>query len=185
MPEAVSVSLARRLTSDDSLLDGVERCWFDVSSAGGAVGFPMHPVRRDEVASAARRLAHDVATGSTEVFVAERGDDVVGWVSLRLNSAAVATHWATVERLQCRPDARGLGIGTRLMAALTKHAAGTGLEHLRLALRAGEGLEAFYGRLGWVEIGRHPGALRLSEGDDRDEVSMLLDLAGRGRVHTT
>ena len=119
-----------------------------------------------------------MGAGSVEVFIAERGEDVVGWVSLRRNRAPVARHWATVERLQCRPDARGLGIGTRLMAVLTEHAAGVGLEHLRLVLRAGEGLETFYGRLGWVEIGRHPAALRLSQGDDRDEVAMLLHLAG-------
>jgi hypothetical protein len=36
------------------------------------------------------------------------------------------------------------------------------------------GLEDFYARLGWREIGRWPAALRLSDGDDRDEVLMLL-----------
>ena len=51
-----------------------------------------------------------------------------------------------------------------------------GLEHLRLVLRSGENLEAFYESLGWVEVGRHPNALRLAPGDDRDEVSMMLDL---------
>jgi hypothetical protein len=49
-----------------------------------------------------------------------------------------------------------------------------GLEQLHLAARAGLGLEEFYGRLGWREIGRSPGALRLGPGDDRDEVLMLL-----------
>ena len=36
------------------------------------------------------------------------------------------------------------------------------------------GLEEFYGRLGWREIGRWPGALRFGASDDRDEVLMLL-----------
>ena len=36
------------------------------------------------------------------------------------------------------------------------------------------GLEDFYGRLGWKEIGRWPGALRLASDDDRDEVLMVL-----------
>jgi hypothetical protein len=48
-----------------------------------------------------------------------------------------------------------------------------GLEQLRLEARGGEGLEEFYGRLGWKEIGRWPGALRFDHGD-RDEVLMLL-----------
>ncbi|HCA87791.1 MAG TPA: hypothetical protein DEQ61_21410 [Streptomyces sp.] len=46
-----------------------------------------------------------------------------------------------------------------------------GLEQLHLAARAGVGLEAFYGRLGWKEVGRWLGALRLGPGDDRDECS--------------
>jgi hypothetical protein len=51
-----------------------------------------------------------------------------------------------------------------------------GLEQLHLAARAGEGLETFYGNLGWKEIGRWPGALRFGSGDDRDEVLMLVDV---------
>ena len=49
-----------------------------------------------------------------------------------------------------------------------------GLEQLHLAARGGMGLEHFYARLGWREIGRWPGALRLAPGDDRDEVLMVL-----------
>lgn len=49
-----------------------------------------------------------------------------------------------------------------------------GLEQLRLAARGGVGLEEFYGRLGWREIGRWPGALRLAADDDRDEILMVL-----------
>lgn len=51
---------------------------------------------------------------------------------------------------------------------------GGGLQHLRLAARAGVGLENFYGRLGWKEIGRWPGAA--GPGDDRDEILMALTL---------
>jgi predicted N-acetyltransferase YhbS len=50
------------------------------------------------------------------------------------------------------------------------------LEQLHLELRAGLGLEAFYGRFGWEVVGRWPGALRLSEHDNRDEVLMFLAL---------
>jgi hypothetical protein len=48
-----------------------------------------------------------------------------------------------------------------------------GLEQLRLEVRGGEGLEDFYRRLGWQEIGRWPGALRFDH-CDRDKVLMLL-----------
>lgn len=49
-----------------------------------------------------------------------------------------------------------------------------GLEQLRLAARGGMGLERFYARLGWREIGRWPNALRPAPDDDRDEILMLL-----------
>ena len=49
-----------------------------------------------------------------------------------------------------------------------------GLEQLHLAARDGVGLEDFYGRLGWKEVGRWPGALRFAQGDDRDEILMAL-----------
>jgi hypothetical protein len=49
-----------------------------------------------------------------------------------------------------------------------------GLEQLRLAVRGGCGLEPFYARLGWKEIGRWPGALRLAPGDDRPTYSWSL-----------
>jgi hypothetical protein len=49
-----------------------------------------------------------------------------------------------------------------------------GLEQLHLAARGCVRLEDFYRRLGWMEIGRWPDALRLAPGDDRDEVLMIL-----------
>ena len=49
-----------------------------------------------------------------------------------------------------------------------------GLEQLHLAAGGGAGLEEFYRRLGWTEVGRWPEALRLAPGDDRDEVLMIL-----------
>lgn len=53
-----------------------------------------------------------------------------------------------------------------------------GPERLGLAARAGLGLglEEFYLKLGWVEVGRWPGALRVVPGDDRDEILMSLTL---------
>jgi hypothetical protein len=45
-----------------------------------------------------------------------------------------------------------------------------GLEQLHLAARAGAGLETFYGRLGWKEVGRWPEALRLGPGSSISEL---------------
>ncbi|WP_406386921.1 GNAT family N-acetyltransferase [Streptomyces sp. NBC_01618] len=84
-------------------------------------------------------------------------------------------HWGTVHHLQTHPAFRGRGIGSALVHELRKIARDElGLEQLHLAARGGEGLEDFYGRLGWREIGRWPDALRLAPHDTRDEVLMIL-----------
>jgi hypothetical protein len=48
------------------------------------------------------------------------------------------------------------------------------VEQLHLAAWGGTGLGPFYANLGWRQIGRWPGELRLAPGDDRDEVLMIL-----------
>lgn len=81
-----------------------------------------------------------------------------------------------MRHLQTHPRFRGRGIGVALMRWLRVVARDElGVRRLHLAARGGLGLEEFYERLGWREVGRWPGALRLADGDERDEVLMLLD----------
>jgi hypothetical protein len=47
---------------------------------------------------------------------------------------------------------------------------------VQLTVRGGTGTEAFSTRLGYREVGRLPGALRVAPGDDRDETIMWLDI---------
>lgn len=174
----VQIRSVSDLAGEAELCDQLTSCWADVSNAGGAVGFPFLPVSIEQVSEATDRLAVDVDAGAVIVFVAEADKKVVGWVSLRLNRSELTQHWGSVERLQSRPEFRGQGVGKRLMETLVDHSRSSGLEQLRLVLRGGKNLEAFYSRLGWVEIGRHPAALRLST-SDKDEVSMLLTISDR------
>jgi hypothetical protein len=51
-----------------------------------------------------------------------------------------------------------------------------GIEAVRLSCRGGLGLEDFYARCGYKEVGRVPGAIRVGRGDDRDDITMLLSL---------
>jgi hypothetical protein len=48
------------------------------------------------------------------------------------------------------------------------------LDQLRLAVRGGMDLEAFYQRLGWTIAGRWPRALCFGPNDFRDEILMIL-----------
>lgn len=152
-------------------------CWVDVSNAGGAAGFPFPPIDQRDAAPALDAILGNLAPQTCRILMALDGDDLVGWLNIRRDAFALIAHWGTLHHVQTRTDRRGQGIGVALMKKA--HAVARdqmGLEQLHLAARAGVGLETFYERLGWKEIGRWPGALRLGPGDDRDEVLMLLEL---------
>lgn len=168
----------RQLTRPGQVTAGTRQalvdCWTEVANAGGAVGFPFPPVDAGQVGQVADRLIADLDPDYSRVLLAEVGGVLAGWLNLSRHRDRVVPHWGTVKRVQTRPGFRGRGIGVALMTEVRRIARDElGLEQLRLEARGGEGLEGFYGRLGWTEVGRWPGALRFSFGD-RDEVLMLL-----------
>jgi GNAT superfamily N-acetyltransferase len=87
--------------------------------------------------------------------------------------SAIQRHWRTLQRVMVRPELQGTGAGRLLVEGLHEIARDLGLEQLQLTVRSGEGLESFYERFGYFVVGRHPGALRIARGDDRDEVMMV------------
>jgi GNAT superfamily N-acetyltransferase len=167
-----------QLTGPSQVTPGVRQalvdCWTEVANAGGAVGFAFPPVDAGQVQPVADRLIADLHPGYNRVVLAEADGVLAGWLNLSRHRDRVVPHWGTVKRVQTRPGFRGRGIGIALMNEVRRIARDEmGLEQLHLEARGGEGLEDFYSRLGWKEIGRWPGALRFTFGD-RDEVLMLL-----------
>jgi GNAT superfamily N-acetyltransferase len=163
-PEDMSPEATRELVN----------CWMTVANSGGAVGFPFPPVGIGEVSAVADQLIADLDPQYSQLLLARIDGVLAGWLSLTRYRNPVVRHWGMVKRVQTHPDFRGRGIGTALMHRVRDVARDElGLEQLRLEARGGEGLEDFYRRLGWQEIGRWPGALRFTFGD-RDEVLMLL-----------
>jgi GNAT superfamily N-acetyltransferase len=174
-PGPVQIVQARRPEdmSAEAIQDLVD-CWMTVANAGGAVGFPFLPVSVDDVRVVADQLIADLDPEYGQLLLARHNGALAGWLSLSRYRARVVAHWGVVKRVQTHPDFRGRGIGTALMHRVREIARDElGLEQLRLEARGGEGLEDFYGRLGWQEVGRWPGALRFDFGD-RDEILMLL-----------
>lgn len=68
------------------------------------------------------------------------------------------------------------GYGPALTRQAERHGRAMGWQALHVTVRGGLGLEEFYKRCGYREVGRLPGTLRVADGDDRDEILMWLAL---------
>lgn len=164
-PSAVTPRLRRALAE----------CWVEVTNAGGAAGFPFPPVDAGTVVPTLDRIIELLSPDTSRLLTATVEGELVGWLNVRRDPFELIAHWGTLHHVQTRPAVRGHGIGLALMHEVREVARDEmGLEQLHLAARGGIGLEDFYERLGWKEVGRWPGALRLAPGDDRDEILMIL-----------
>ncbi|UQX05252.1 GNAT family N-acetyltransferase [Streptomyces sp. RerS4] len=155
-------------------------CWIRVINAGGAVihgGFPMPPVSTEQGDRVAGLIVDGLDPGRSRLLIATVDGRFAGWLVLSRNPHPLTAHCGEVNHVQTHPDFRGRGIGAALMHRVRDLARqDMELEQLHLSARAGLGLEKFYEGLGWREIGRWPGALRVAPGEDRDEILMFLAL---------
>ncbi|WP_327177336.1 GNAT family N-acetyltransferase [Streptomyces sp. NBC_01335] len=173
MPALTRITEMHEVSSD--LRRQLVDCWIAVTNTGGAAGFPFPPVCENDVEPVVDELLGHLDLTRSRLLVARFGEDLAGWVVLRCDPFRLVAHWGSVHHLQTHPDFRGRGVGSALMRELRRVARDElGLEQLRLAARGRAGLEDFYGRLGWREVGRWPSALRFASDDTRDEVLMLL-----------
>ncbi|GAB3171702.1 acetyltransferase (GNAT) family protein [Micromonospora palomenae] len=161
------------LTPD--LREGIVDLWVDVTNAGGAVGF-VAPVGAAEVRPVAERTLADITDGPDRLLVGYEGDCLVAVLIFADNRFRLKTHWGILKRVMVHPDTQGRGYGLDLMREAARRAPELGWRALHVTVRGGLGLERFYARLGYREIGRLPGALRVAPGDDRDEILMWRDL---------
>jgi GNAT superfamily N-acetyltransferase len=166
--EPVTPTLASAPGLRAQLLD----LWVAVTNAGGPVGFtapaPVTAIGANLDAALAR-----VSAGQDALGVVRHGPAVVGMGFLVDRGSPLARHWRTVLRVMVHPDQQGTGTGGLLMQGLHRMAAGLGLEHLQLTIRDGHQLQRFYERFGYTVVGRHPGAVRVGPGDDRDEIMLV------------
>lgn len=167
VPHADAASPALR----EQLLD----TWVAVTDAGGAVGF-VAPADRDEIAGALDAPLARVLAGRDELGVLRRDGTAVGMGFLVTHTSALRAHWRTVLRVMVHPSLQGQGAGGQLLLGLHDIARSLGLEQLHLTTRGGTGVEGFYERFGYQVVGRHPGAIRVAPGDDREEIILVLRL---------
>ncbi|NLU72557.1 GNAT family N-acetyltransferase [Streptomyces sp. HNM0575] len=159
------------------LRDGLGALWADVTNAGGAVGF-VPPVTPEEVHP--DLLAHLAAvdSGRTRMLIARDGrDTIVGGAFIALNGHRLKRHWCSVYTVMVHPSLQGKGHGRELMSEVEKTAREIeGITAIRLTCRGGLGLERFYTGCGYRETGRLPGAIKVADGDLRDDVTFWLAL---------
>lgn len=159
------------------LRDGVVALWTDVSNAGGAVGF-VPPVTQDDIRP--DFIKHLVAMSEERTRLLAGFDEdgaVAATAFVSLNTHRLMRHWAWVYTVMLHPSHHGRGHGRELMAAVEEAARGMdGVEGLRLTCRGGTGVERFYASCGYKEVGRVPGAIKVADGDFRDDITMWLPL---------
>jgi GNAT superfamily N-acetyltransferase len=174
-PSPVFIALSPAEAADPVLYDDLLDMWVAVIDAGGAVGFTA-PADREAVARTLRGQLKRVREGRDTLGVLRHTDRAVGMAFLVESGSPLRRHWRTVLRVMVHPELQGAGAGRLLLEGVHGVARDLGLEQLLLSVRGGTGTEGFYERFGYVEIGRHPAAIRLAPDDDRDEIVMLLTL---------
>ena len=166
----------RAVSSVDEVLRGeLLACWTDVSNAGGAVGF-VPPVTADDVEPVLAHLLEGVRSGRDVLAVLTVDGVTAGWAAIVGSSSPLRAHWGTVLRVQVHPSRQGAGLGRVLMEGVHDIARQRGWEFLTLTARGGTGVDAFYRGLGYHEVGRMPGAIRVAPGDDREEILLRRSL---------
>lgn len=150
--------------------------WTTVTNAGGAVGF-VAPVTEEQVRPVAEAAFEGVVAGPDRILIGYDDDArPAAMVIFADNRFALKDHWCVLKRVMVDPEQQGKGYGMELMREAERVARKIGWSALHLTVRAGLGVEEFYARCGYREVGRLPGALRVGPGDDRDEILMWLSL---------
>nr|WP_237694038.1 GNAT family N-acetyltransferase [Streptomyces sp. SID2888] len=169
-PQDATAAIRRELTD----------CWTAVINDGGAVvpmDCPLPPVTAPVLEPAMERIVRGLSPQRSRLLLATVDGALAGWLLLRREQHPLVAHCGVVNHVQTHLRFRGLGIGAALMRHTTVAAREEmGLERLQLSARSGLGLEDFYRKAGWTEVGRWPGALRVAPGDDRDDIMMTLAL---------
>ncbi|WP_328955515.1 GNAT family N-acetyltransferase [Kitasatospora purpeofusca] len=152
--------------------------WAAASNAGGAVGFVRRVTEEEVGAAGAAQFAGLAPAGPDRLLIArETGTGrLAGLLLLESMRFGPMDHWRLVSKVMVHPELQGRGYGAALLAEAERIAREWGLDGLKLQVRGGLGLESFYLRSGYVEVGRVPRAIRVAPGDDRDDVLMWRDL---------
>jgi GNAT superfamily N-acetyltransferase len=130
----------------------------DTVDGGASVGF-LAPLDRSEALAWWKERAAGVAAGRLAVWAAyegDRADRAVGTVSLAFPDKPNSRHRAELVKLMVHRDARGQGLGRRLLTTAEGAAAAAGITLLHLDTETDSLAEHLYRAAGWTRIGAIP-----------------------------
>lgn len=136
-------------------IDGLAELLCDAVDGGASLGFAA-PLAHDEAAAWWRGRSGAVADGSLLVWAAYDGDRLVGTVGLTFSPWHNGRHRAEVLKLMVHGQARGRGLGRRLLATAEGAAAAHGRTLLLLDTESDSAAEALYRSAGWLPYGVVP-----------------------------
>lgn len=146
-----------RLTPDDFVgsVPALAGLLVDAVAGGASVGFLAG---LDHAAATAWWQARGaaVADGSLAVWVSRGPAGITGTISLAYAEKANARHRAEVVTLAVRRDARGRGLGRRLLATAEEAAAAAGITLLLLDTETDSDADRLYASAGWQRYGIVP-----------------------------
>ncbi|MFJ1758402.1 GNAT family N-acetyltransferase [Kitasatospora sp. NPDC088134] len=148
----------------DAHLDGLAALLLDAVADGASVGF-LAAVTHGEAAAWWASLRPSVADGSRLLWIARDGAGrVLGTVALVRESKPNGRHRAELVKLLVHRDARGAGLGRRLLAHAEDAARAAGVTLLLLDTQAGSPAEHLYRTAGWTPFGTVPGHAATPDG---------------------
>jgi GNAT superfamily N-acetyltransferase len=156
-----------------SLRPALVDIWTDATNAGGAIGF-VAPVARETVDA---KAFGKFAVGKDLLLVGSENGEPAAFLVLVDHQFALKDHVRILKTVVVHPRHQGKGYGVELVREAERVARTLdGVEVLHLTCRGGLGLEQFYGKCGYTEVGRIPRLLRVGADDYRDEIHMALSL---------
>ncbi|MFE7645785.1 GNAT family N-acetyltransferase [Streptomyces phaeoluteigriseus] len=127
----------------------------DTVAGGASVGF-LAPLDRTEALAWWEGRAAGVAAGHLAVWAALDGDRVTGTVTLAFPDKPNSRHRAELVKLMVHRDARGQGLGRRLLTTAEEAAAAAGVTLLHLDTETDSPAERLYRTAGWARAGIIP-----------------------------
>jgi ribosomal protein S18 acetylase RimI-like enzyme len=127
----------------------------DTVDGGASVGF-LAPLDRAEALAWWKERAAGVAAGQLAVWAAHDGDRVAGTVGLAFPDKPNSRHRAELVKLMVHRDARGRGLGRRLLTIAEEAATAAGITLLHLDTETDSPAEHLYRAAGWTRIGAIP-----------------------------